>query len=53
MKKSFSILALVMLVFIACTNDKKSPSDDSNSAASETEMKVNQDSIDKAHGHKH
>lgn len=51
MKKSFIIAAFAALAFTACNNSEKSSSDNSNSEQELTAPAVNQDSIDKAHGH--
>ena len=54
MKKSFIIAAFAALTLTACNNSEKSSTDNnSNSAPSSTAPTINQDSIDKAHGHSH
>ena len=45
--------AFAALAFTACNNSEKSSSDNSNSEQELTAPAVNQDSIDKAHGHSH
>lgn len=51
MKKSLTIAAFAALTFTACNNSEKSSSDKSNQE--QTVSAINQDSIDKAHGHSH
>ena len=53
MKKSFIIAAFAALTFVACNNSGKSSSDNSNTEQEQSAPAVNQDSIDKAHGHSH
>lgn len=53
MKKSFIIAAFAALAFTACNNSEKSSSDNLNPEQELTAPAVNQDSIDKAHGHSH
>lgn len=53
MKKSFIIAAFAALTFTACNNSEKSSSDKSNPEQELSSPAVNQDSIDKAHGHSH
>lgn len=52
MRKSFSIAALAALTLIAC-NSKETKSSTEISSDSTAVPAVNQDSIDKAHGHSH
>jgi len=51
MKKSLLIIAFAALTFIACSNNGNSANEQSDSAQSVPA--INQDSIDKAHGHSH
>ncbi len=53
MKKSFIIAAFAALTFTACNNSGKSSCDNSNPEQEQLAPAVNQDSIDKAHGHSH
>ncbi|QRQ62314.1 MULTISPECIES: hypothetical protein [Sphingobacterium] len=48
MKNSFYIAVCTALIFTSCANNSKSTSDNPSTTES-----VNQDSIDKAHGHSH
>ncbi len=51
MKKSFIIAAFAALTLVACNNSEKSSSDTSTETA--PAATINQDSIDKEHGHSH
>ncbi|MCT4317751.1 hypothetical protein [Elizabethkingia anophelis] len=53
MKKSFIIAAFAALIFTACNNSGKSSSENSNSDMEQSAPAINQDSMDKAHGHSH
>ncbi|MBL7767528.1 MAG: hypothetical protein JNK20_01070 [Flavipsychrobacter sp.] len=53
MKKLLFVFAFASLAFFACNNNETPSSEKDAPASVQSEPTINQDSIDKAHGHSH